>query len=275
MNSPKYVRYASDLHLEAFSNDSAVLAEKFIERDDRDSESILVLAGDISSHPPQLVEFITHLRCRFYAVQYVPGNHEYYRHDYDTWNEEMNIKLNNIEGVTAATDGVTLDEYYDEAGNDLVRFISCTLWGDGGKSQFERAMVGHYLNDFRLIGFKGQQDEQRNFRVSDMMDIHSVHLLGIEGFLKQKFKGKTIVVTHHLPSYSLCHPRFGGDANGGFASDSEHLIVMHTPDVWIHGHTHDTIDTKIGETRILCNPRGYRGEWDTQFNTYDAKFIEL
>jgi hypothetical protein len=29
--------------------------------------------------------------------------------------------------------------------------------------------------------------------------------------------------------------------------------------VWTHGHTHDVFDYTVGQTRILCNPRGYKG----------------
>jgi hypothetical protein len=29
---------------------------------------------------------------------------------------------------------------------------------------------------------------------------------------------------------------------------------------WIHGHTHTHFDYKIGECRVICNPRGYPNE---------------
>jgi hypothetical protein len=25
----------------------------------------------------------------------------------------------------------------------------------------------------------------------------------------------------------------------------------------MHGHTHDSADYRVGETRVVCNPRGY------------------
>ena len=30
--------------------------------------------------------------------------------------------------------------------------------------------------------------------------------------------------------------------------------------LWVHGHTHDEFDYKIGITRVVCNPRGYPKE---------------
>ena len=79
----KHIRIASDLHLEGFAQrNPETLGIDFLPRDDRDAESILVLAGDISSIPDQLVNFIQVCQKRFPQVIFVPGNHEYYKHDY-------------------------------------------------------------------------------------------------------------------------------------------------------------------------------------------------
>jgi hypothetical protein len=46
--------------------------------------------------------------------------------------------------------------------------------------------------------------------------------------------------------------------NGGYASDlSEDILDNENIRVWVHGHMHDPVDYKIGETRVLANPRGY------------------
>jgi hypothetical protein len=46
--------------------------------------------------------------------------------------------------------------------------------------------------------------------------------------------------------------------NGGYSSDLDEFIENH-PEIklWTHGHTHHPFDYVIGETRIVCNPRGY------------------
>lgn len=281
--SAKYIRVASDLHLEAFpSRDMSTLAIDFLPHDDRDKDSILVLAGDICTGIDRLVEFLYVVEHRFKYVHYIPGNHEYYR-------ENMH-RYNVLAPQRAATHLVKTDfnagevnetKYFKEDGSPHFRVITGTLWGDGGKSLFERAMVGRYLNDFRLIWLNTNAttagfNPERQFLVSDMMAINKDHRERIENILYQEeWGGKTIIATHHMPSYLLCHPRFGEEANGGFASDCEHLIFTYKPDVWIHGHTHDTIDHFMGNTRIVCNPAGYRGEWQTEFNTFEPKFIEV
>jgi hypothetical protein len=36
-----------------------------------------------------------------------------------------------------------------------------------------------------------------------------------------------------------------------------HVIADARPALWVHGHTHDSLDYRIGDTRIICNPFGY------------------
>jgi hypothetical protein len=71
-----------------------------------------------------------------------------------------------------------------------------------------------------------------------------------------------VVVTHHAPSKLSIKPKYQHDQlmNGGYSSDLSEFILDH-PEirVWTHGHTHDTFDYTVGDTRVLCNPRGYAG----------------
>lgn len=263
---PKYLRIASDLHLEAFGGDAANLQAGTLPPDPRDKESVLILAGDISSATNQLRAFLEHLSPQFGHICVVPGNHEYYGHEYN----EKNIALSamNFANVTHSSGDVICTEF------EGVRIIYGTLWADGGNSLAEMGRVGHYMNDFNYIRFK-----QRLFTVPDMKTLNAIHRNVLEKFLKKPFDGRTIVATHHMPSYQLCHPRFGTDCNGGFASHCDRLFYEDfAPSVWIHGHTHDTIDTVMGSTRIICNPAGYLGEWGNSHNYYigqGPKFIEL
>jgi hypothetical protein len=36
--------------------------------------------------------------------------------------------------------------------------------------------------------------------------------------------------------------------------------LVEKPKLWIHGHTHDKVDLKIGHCTVLCNPLGYLGD---------------
>jgi Icc-related predicted phosphoesterase len=77
--------------------------------------------------------------------------------------------------------------------------------------------------------------------------------------LATPFDGETVVVTHHAPSpKSLVAGKPYLDLDWYYASDAEHL--MHgdnAPVLWIHGHIHRNQDYVVGNTRVVCNPRGY------------------
>jgi hypothetical protein len=273
--NPKYLRIASDTHMEAFNGmNMDKLIQNFLPPDDRDAESILMLAGDISSVADQLLNFIHDVEKRFLKVFYIPGNHEYYHKDYGTWNKEMSSEFMSDTENTQYALGVMS---YVEISDDL-RVIFGTYWADGG-TPLEQLKVAQYLNDFRLI-MNGYDEHysMKKFTVSDMIKIYKEQRKDLEKFLSTPFNGKTVVMTHHMPSYRLCHPRFGNECNGGFASNSDVILSSdNAPDIWIHGHTHDTIDKKLWDVNIVCNPAGYRGEWSSEYNKFllGPKFVEL
>lgn len=269
------LRIASDLHLEGFPGRNLdTLMIDFLPKDDRDAEATLILAGDISSQPSQLLPFLTRCAAQFKHVFFVPGNHELYRHNYDAWNALMRDKFEELPKNVHATTS-------DEAGFkaiDGVRFIYTTLWGDGGPTLADRGTVGFYLNDFRLIT---REAHQRRFTVDDMMAEFKAQKATLKAWLEAPYDGKTVVITHHLPSRRLVSARFwprdGSDgANGGFVGECDDILAGdHAPAIWVHGHTHDTIDTMLWETRIVCNPAGYRGEWECEHNTFMSKGIAV
>ena len=273
----RFLRIASDLHLEGFlGSDFETLVLKFLPKDDRDQESALVLAGDISSNRDQLVGFLQACLSRFKRVLFVPGNHETYKHNIDTWNAEMSDRfVQHCPGLMFATSGVSTFEYSG------CRFILSTLWGDGGKCKADQDAVSWFLNDFRLIRC---DTPDRKFLIQDMISTHKRMKTAIEDILCVPFDGKTIVVTHHLPSRRLVSPRFwpkdGSDgANGGFVGECDDILAKTeiAPRLWVFGHTHDCIDTSLWGTRCVSNPTGYRGEWDNGFSAGPdgTKFIEL
>lgn len=86
-----------------------------------------------------------------------------------------------------------------------------------------------------------------------------------------------IIVMHHAPSHLSVSPQFTGDpANIFFANDLYEEIINLTkkPKLIIHGHMHSPSDYMIGETRVICHPRGYPGE-TPYYNHYEPRIIEL
>jgi Icc-related predicted phosphoesterase len=82
-------------------------------------------------------------------------------------------------------------------------------------------------------------------------------------FLKEEFaKGKsdkTIVITHHMPTFKNYPEEFKGDVlNEAFAVELSDLIKAAGPDYWIFGHHHTNKgDFDIGKTRLITNQLGY------------------
>lgn len=262
------VRVASDLHLEQWVGRSVqLLVSDHLPPDPRDDRSVLVLAGDISSNQRQLVDFLQTVETRFRHVVYVPGNHEYYRHDLTEYAMALRASIQEAtHRTTAAIDEVvTVDA-------DGLRFIAGTLWADGGLSAEEERHVGDGLADFYVIRLDG-----RPYTVADMQARHARDSAAFERLLGVPRDRPVVAVSHHMPSRLLCHPRFGTQVNGGFAGRCDRLLCgALAPTLWVHGHTHDTLDQRLGDTRIVCNPSGYRRETrQSAFNDYGPKFVEL
>jgi Icc-related predicted phosphoesterase len=43
-------------------------------------------------------------------------------------------------------------------------------------------------------------------------------------------------------------------------SDLTAVIEAGRPDLWVHGHVHESFDYHLSDTRIICNPHGYGTE---------------
>ena len=91
---------------------------------------------------------------------------------------------------------------------------------------------------------------------------------------------KIVVVGHHSPSFQSCHEQYKHDylMNGAYHSSLEN-IMLDNPHIklWTHGHTHHPFDYVIGETRVVCNPRGYEQPYGySEFTGWDPeKVVEI
>ncbi len=115
----------------------------------------------------------------------------------------------------------------------------------------EVAESGMY--DHRLIRAGGEAFTPRH-----ALARHQADLAFIEAELAKPFAGPTVVVTHHVPHPGSVAGRFANDAlTPAFVSDLSEVIDRYAPALWIHGHTHDSFDYRVGGTRIVCKPKGY------------------
>ena len=144
------------------------------------------------------------------------------------------------------------------------RFIGAMLWTDfvleGIASEaWAHLEVGQGLSDFTgAIRHHGGRDGL--FTTRESARRHAEHRAFIEGELEQAERSglKCIIISHHAPSPRCIRPWFEGSRlNPGFASDLDSMIARYQPPLWVHGHMHDRVDERLGETRVLANPHGY------------------
>jgi predicted phosphodiesterase len=232
------IQLASDLHLEFLEGRSA--QARLVES--AQGADLLVLAGDIHNGVKGVEAFAEWP----VPVVYLAGNHEFHDHD---WEQTRN----DSRSACVGTHVTLLDN--DVVQLDGVRILGCTLWTDfrlRGTTQAQAmATVGRGLTDYDVIRTGSGQ-----LRARQTLADHAKSRAWLEGELAKPFTGRTVVVTHHGPHPLSIHPRFvGNPMTPGFVSDLTPLL--HDVDLWLHGHTHDSLDYRLGRCRVLANPAGY------------------
>ncbi len=246
-----YFRLFSDIHLE--------FGPFTIPHLDTDSDTILVLAGDIAiaDKPAQYKEFILDAVDRFAHVIWIPGNHEHY---YGSLVRSL-VKMKRAVG-----DHPNLSIINNEVkvfGNE-VAFVCSTMWTDLANSNPLMMMLAEQrMSDYARIRI-GPKDlpYKRKIRAEDVLREHKIALKFItEEVVNQHELGrKVVVVTHHGPSWQSIDRNFQGDElNAAYVSALDELVLDLQPAYWLHGHVHHAHDYNIGDTNVLVNPRGYVG----------------
>jgi predicted phosphodiesterase len=206
---------------------------------------LVLLAGDIGLGAGAVEWAAVSFR---QPVLYVPGNHEYY-------GGHLKNTLAKMKRAAEGTQVRVLDGETVVAGK--VRFLAATLWTDFLITRNPRLALHEAeacMTDYRRIRTAGY----RRLRARDTQREHVAARQYLEQQLAQPFDGPTVVVTHHAPSGRSIAPRFLGafHLNAAYASDLDALMGRGVA-LWVHGHTHDSLDYQVSGTRVVCNPRGY------------------
>jgi predicted phosphodiesterase len=194
-----------------------------------------ICAGDISEDHGFREEFIQRHNEHMFAIL---GNHDYYDSTFS--DAYLHLQSREVDGIKIA---------------------GATLWTDLS-NPLDWIVYTRNLIDKRYI---------KDLNHEDMIETHRYH---------KKFlftSNADIIVSHHTPSHKSIHERYRGDAmNCCFSNDLEEdiLLMRNPPKLWIHGHTHDRFDYMIGETRVICHPRGYKNELD-DYARYEPLIVEI
>ena len=251
------ITFVSDLHLE-FGYQELPGGE------------VLILAGDICEareltkchHSTKLLEHTagTHPFSDFFNIEcakyekvfYVMGNHEHYHSRFDQ-------TYDNLKRIMPANVTVLEQELEEYKG---VMFMGATMWTNCNNSDnLTFYHLKQMMNDYKVI--KNYYPYKNVYHKLVPEHTFGVHVKTLEWFklmLSMHRDKPFVVITHHAPSFLSVPEYFKHDTimNGGYASDlSEFILDNENIKTWVHGHMHEAVDYKIGETRVIANPRGY------------------
>lgn len=270
------IKLVSDLHLE-FSD---------VHIKNEHDYDVLILSGDIliaqdlHDHPEakyshleiqvlqhgqaraqRFRDFLKRCSFQFPHVIYVAGNHEFY-HGY------FHKSIQHLRDECAKFPNVYFLER-DVKVIDDVTFIGGTLWTDMNRND---PLTMHAIRDM-MMDYKCIRDDNLGYsklKPAETALRHKKTKEYIANVVAEQHDKKFVVVGHHSPSFQSSHPQYANETlmNGGYHSSLEEFI-LDRPQIklWTHGHTHHCYDYMIGDTRIVCNPRGYEGyEADSGWN---------
>lgn len=221
------IKIASDLHFEFHRDGGRTVIRELSER----STDILILAGDICAGIRPLCEALRMFTDRFPQVVYVVGNHEFYQ----TERQQLETNLRKLEGEFA-------NFHWLECRSVVLKEITlagASLWFPWTP---EHLRYQNAVSDFDCI-----RDYEPLVR-----ERHAAAIKFFEGL-----KAAELVVTHYLPSPRSIAPKHAeSPLNRFFVCDMTKVIHALSPEVWVHGHTHEPMDYICGKTRVVCNPFG-------------------
>lgn len=240
-SKPFTVQFASDLHQE-FEHCTADRLQLSVDP----KADLLVLAGDIHDDLHALESWIRPLAAQVPVVM-VAGNHEFYGHEFD------------IQRQALADLGKAIPDFHflDNEAVTIkgVRVVGATFWSnfDNGDKAL-MADARDMMTDYSVIS-----DGTATLGSLKPSRIYQEHLKSAD-FIQAELSGRdnqrVIVVTHHAPSLQSSRNK-GARWDKLYGSDYEQLMRDYNPNLWIHGHIHESLEYQVDDTTIACNPRGY------------------
>ena len=187
-------------------------------------------------------DFFSYVSDNFQTTYWIPGNHEYYHSDISKRSGTLN---ENIRSNIHLVNNVSIEK-------DNIRFIFSTLWSKINPDK--QWYIEKNLSDFQVIKYKDYR-----FSIDRYNELHEDCLDFVTSQLQEKYTGKTITITHHVPTFLNYPEQYkASDLNEAFAIELFNLIAANGTDYWIYGHHHaNTPAFKLGNTTMLTNQLGY------------------
>jgi predicted phosphodiesterase len=194
--------------------------------------TMLIVAGDLAAFPGLQagIDLLMQTVTADYVI-YVPGNHDFYHSTFFLTSkvlrqaEMVHPRFTLLDRSAVTCDGVDI--------------VGATLWFPYNKpTPWDRS-----LSDFQCIhGFRSWVGRL----ASESRD-----------WLDKTVTQNSIVVTHHMPHHRSVSPEYVDSPLNRFFLHEVGEDLVSRPKLWVHGHTHSSMDYQVGNCRVVCNPLGY------------------
>ncbi len=224
-------RILSDLHFEYHPD----AGQGFVDAMDAGPEEVLILAGNLAT-PCVLAQSLALLCARFRHVLFVAGPTEY-----------CGATPTEVHDILRAAAARHQNLHWLDCSSVCIegqRFVGATPWFD----QHPRYAPGH--------GFQDEVALANRLRPW----VTSEHARAV-AYLNEAVAADDVVVTHHPSTFKLGVPIVLALALICFNEfEMTSLILARQPRLWVHCHPRDGTIPRFGETRIIANSFGYRGQ---------------
>ena len=233
--------YISDCHLEFAKRSFHV----------PDGLDILILAGDTHRSPGDSRKAMLELREQTeLPIVYVCGNHEFYGKTFPNGYKRYKKLLSQVPDLYVLEKDIVIIKG--------VRILGTTLWSDLS-NPIDELCAQLSMNDYNFI--QNPEHNTKKITPKDTTTAFKENKDWLISVLEKGFKGPTIVVTHHIPTFQVVDFKFRNDpVTPAYASNLDDILVTFAPDVWIYGHSHSGLSMRIAQTEVITNPIGYPHE---------------
>ena len=235
--------YFSDLHVSGMEQE--IIQARLFKQVRDEKPDVVLNAGDFSNvFNPDFILGMESIRNIAPYVK-VMGNHDFYQ-NWISRPSDWGVSETLIQDKFLVVSASLWTNYFDESPKEMGEY--------------------KFLNDQNYI---------KDWNAHKALAVFKEQFAEIKRIVSQNWDKKIILLTHHGVSKKSISPRFAnGPLNGSFVNDLDDWILQNQQIVLcVHGHVHQSFDYKIGETRIVCHPRGYPRE--DNYSGYYARFVEL
>ena len=206
--------------------------------------------------------FLQQASDEFEHVVAIAGNHEFYHGKWVKGLSYLREEYSDHNIHFLECDSVAIELHKDN-NHELIIFMGGTLWTDmNNRDPLTVHGIQNMMNDYNYI--RHDKENYRKLKPIDTIIRHEQTLAyfrkTLDNLRKSDLPYKVVVVGHHGPSFKSVSEEYAHDTlvNGAYCSNLSEFILDY-PEIalWTAGHTHHAYEYYIGNTRVVCNPRGY------------------